>query len=220
MNNPKVAQADLPSYLQSVKDQIRAELNCIAIGTVIAFNQNEQSVTVSINYLRTIFGAVPVDSPATDQSSNKTVSYPQLVKCPLLVNRGGNGLITFPVMPGDNCVLLFNDRDIDTWWTTGSPNSAPNSYRIHDLNDALVFVGVGTQNNPILDYNMNGPEIRNLLAKLSVEDRIKISVAGITLGNTLYSIMTTLINLANFVGDTADAAALAAEQTVLNGIIK
>jgi len=176
MNNPKVAEADIPSYIQSVKDQIKADINCIGIGTVIAFNSLDQSVTVQINYLRTIFGAVPVDSPATDQSSNKTVAYPQLVKCPLMILSGGAGYLTITPAPGDQCVIFFNDRDIDTWWSTGSPNSAPNSYRVHDLNDALVFIGARPQNNPIPFFN--GLKLALGSAFLSIDPSGNITISG------------------------------------------
>lgn len=220
MNNSRIVTADMASYIQNRKNDVKAEMNCIGVGTIIAFDSSDQTVTVQLNYLRTIFNAVPVDSPASDESTSKRVPYPQLVKCPLMIPSGGLGYMTFPVAAGDQCVILFNDRDIDTWWTTGSPNSAPNSARLHDLNDALVFVGVRPQTNPILLYNMLGPEIGNGLAKLSVEDRIKISVAGVTLGTTIDLLMIQLIALANSVGDTPVATALAAIQVTFDEILK
>jgi hypothetical protein len=220
MNNQRLVTPDTNQYLLNRKEEVKREMNCISIGTIVAFDPTgDQTVTVQINYLRTIFGGTAVDSPATDQETNKLVSYPVLVKCPLVILTGGNSYLSFPVTVGDTCVILFNDRDIDTWWSTGSIGSAPNSTRVHDLNDALILVGVRSASKKIAVYNMNGPQLANGNALVAVESKVKIEVNSVTLGATMSSIMTQLISLANYVGDTGAAAALTTLQTTLNGII-
>jgi hypothetical protein len=61
---------------------------------------------------------------------------------------GGQSFISLPITTGDTCLILFNDRDIDTWWYSGESNVPP-SGRAHSLSDAIVLVGVRNQANAI-----------------------------------------------------------------------
>ena len=114
-NNAKLVPQDMASYIFDRKDDIKREINCIAIGTVQSFDSDAQTVNVQINYLRTIYGAVPVGAPSNDQATDKKVQYPLLVKCPLMILSGGSGYLTITPAVGDQCVIFFNDRDIDNW---------------------------------------------------------------------------------------------------------
>lgn len=220
-DNRRIVTPDLTSYIQGRKGDIKTEMNCVAIGTVVDFDPtNTQTLTVQINYVRVLLDAVPTNAPNTDQTTTKTLPYPQLVRCPLMILTGGPSYMTFPVENGDECVIFFNDRDLDTWWSTGAVANPPNSNRLHDLNDGIVFVGVRSLANKISLFNMLGPEIGNGLAKFSVEDRIKISVAGVTLGVTIDALMVQLIAIANAIDNPDIAAALAAIQLVFDGILK
>jgi hypothetical protein len=175
-NNAKFVPQDMASYIFDRKDDIKREINCIAIGSVDSYDSADQTVNVKVNYLRTIYGAVPVGAPSNDQATDKKVPYPLLVKCPLMILSGGSGYLTITPAQGDKCVILFNDRDIDTWWTTGSPNSAPNSTRVHDLNDALVFIGVRPQNNPIPFFN--GLKLAFGSGSLTIDPLGNITITG------------------------------------------
>ena len=126
--------------------------------------------------------------------------------------------MTFPVIKGDECVIFFNDSDIDNWFTTGTQSSAPNSARIHDLNDALVFVGVRSLARSLQTYNLNGPELGNGNAKIAVEDRIKISVGATTLGQGIDDLIQTLIVSGVF--PSSITTALAAVQATIDEVIK
>jgi hypothetical protein len=183
-NNAKLVPQDMASYIFDRKDDIKREINCTAIGTVESFDSSGQTVNVQINYLRTINGAVPVGAPSNDQATDKKVPYPVLVKCPLMILSGGSGYLTITPAVGDQCVVLFNDRDIDTWWTTGSPNSVPNSNRVHDLNDALVFIGARPQNNPIPFFNGSKLAFGSAFLTIDPSGNINLTGANITITGT------------------------------------
>lgn len=48
----------------------------------------------------------------------------------------------FEVSPGDLCLVVFADCDIDGWLETGEV-SCPRSGRTHSLSDGFAFVGFG-----------------------------------------------------------------------------
>ena len=48
---------------------------------------------------------------------------------------------TFPLTAGMECVLLFSDREIETWYINGGQNSEKYP-RMHDMTDAIAIVGI------------------------------------------------------------------------------
>jgi len=65
---------------------------------------------------------------------------PQLVDCPVVFPSGGGFTLTFPVAAGDECLVVFSSRSIDSWWGQGNPAPA-SDLRMHDLSDGFVLVG-------------------------------------------------------------------------------
>lgn len=223
VNQPNIPVPDLNLLFQNKKFELKTEMNCIGIGTIVDFSDTDLTVTVQINYLRVIYGGVSQASPNNDSVINQTIPYPQLVKCPLMIASGGTSYLSFPVVKGDQCVIFFNDRDIDTWWSTGSPNSAPNTNRVHDLSDAMIFVGVRPQKNSITGYNHNGPQLTNGSNFISVEDAIRIQANNITLRQALDSLMMALLTWVDTNGDTPNSTTLAnltAATVLIDGVLK
>ena len=225
MTNPvvdtqKIISPDLQQWQANRKFDLKTEINCMAIGTVQSFNPTNQTVNVLINYLRVIKGGVTSANPTEDTVSDKTVSYPLLVQCPLMINNGGGASITFPVANGDTCLILFNDRDIDNWWSTGTTSSPPNSARLHDLSDAIVIVGIRNVTNAIAGYNMLALQLLYGNSLIAIQKNgIELSVNNITLGTTMNLLMIQLIALATATGNAGIAASLTAIQVTLNGIL-
>ena len=49
--------------------------------------------------------------------------------------------ITQPINKGDECLLLFSDREIETWFINGNTNAIKHS-RMHDETDCIAIMGV------------------------------------------------------------------------------
>ena len=65
-----------------------------------------------------------------------------LTQVPIVFPRGGGMFITFPMQKGDNVLLVFNDRSIDSYMTsTGGVDLDPVDLREHDPSDAVAFPG-------------------------------------------------------------------------------
>ncbi len=139
--NKRKSEPDLCLILDQESDLIKSEINCVSLGTIQTFYPDSQTADISLNYKRvSLYGTTP------------PVDYQLLVKCPVVVLNGGGGCLTFPIASGDSCLVLFCDREIDTWFTNSGVN-APQSARVHDLNDGIALVGIRNALNPISDYS-------------------------------------------------------------------
>lgn len=106
--------------------------NCIKIGRITSVNTSNQTVSVQILHKRI---------NESNLVKRELRDYPLLQDVPFVVLGGGNSYLSFPISVGDNCLLLFNDYEIDRWWDTGESLPA-NFERKHDISDAFALVGV------------------------------------------------------------------------------
>lgn len=135
------------SLLDTFKQEIFKSFNCHQVGSVVSVDFEKSTVSVQL--------AMKQQLP-----DGTTQNYPILTDCPMFVLCGGATLVGMPVSPGDLCLVMFNDRDIDTWFSTGN-NVVPNSQRTHDLSDGMVLVGFRNLAQAITDYYAYGIELRS-----------------------------------------------------------
>ncbi|HCF2590304.1 TPA: hypothetical protein NIA60_001294 [Pseudomonas aeruginosa] len=107
------------------------------------------------------------------------VALPVLVDVPVQFPRGGGFVLTFPVRPGDECLLLFNERCIDGWWQSGEP-SEPLDYRQHDLSDAVAIMGISSQPQAVPDFAGDATALRRLdgSAFVRIDDGGTVTIDG------------------------------------------
>lgn len=86
---------------------------------------------------------------------------PMLPDVPVQFPRGGGFVLTFPVKPGDECLLVFNERCIDGWWHSGA-SSEPLDYRQHDLSDAVAVMGISSLPQVVPAFATDAVELRRL----------------------------------------------------------
>jgi len=115
---------------------------------------------------------------------------------------GGTGHLTFPIASGDPCLVLFNDRDLDLWWSTGN-TAIPNSDRAHDLSDGLILVGFRNQTNPISPFNTTDAELAYKGGKLKVNDKLAMIGASSDLKTVMDKLYTALTVLNGKTGPSA-----------------
>jgi hypothetical protein len=138
-----VSPPNLSTLLSNLKKDIFSNINCIQVGKIDSYDTASQSCTIKIQMKRKI-------------SDTESKEYPLLIDCPVFVLQGGGAYIDFPIQQDDYCLVLFNDRDIDTWWD--SENLAePNTTRKHSLSDGFALVGINPKNS-VLD--LDGDKVR------------------------------------------------------------
>jgi hypothetical protein len=74
----------------------------------------------------------------------QAVQMPVLLDCPVCFPGGGGVTMTFPIKPGDECLVVFASRCIDSWWQLGGVQGQA-EIRMHDLSDGFVLPGVRSQ---------------------------------------------------------------------------
>lgn len=181
-------EPELKDLLNLFRKDVLLGLNCHAIATIQNFDASAQTASATINYKRTYFKP----DPATGVYGPTLVDYPQLIDCPVICLGGGGGALTFPITQGDECLALFNDRDLDNWYA-GSSSSGVATPRLHSFSDAVLLVGLRSANTKLDDYNPDNPELRSgeLVATFIKEGKLKFQNTTGELITALYNIITT-----------------------------
>lgn len=89
-----------------------------------------------------------------------TVALPLLVDCPVQFPSGGNCTLTFPVAPGDECLVVFASRCIDSWWQSGGVQEQA-ELRMHDLSDGFVLLGFRSKPRALAGISTSTTQLRN-----------------------------------------------------------
>ena len=79
-----------------------------------------------------------------EDGSVQWVTLPLLVDCPIVFPGGGDVVLTFPLKQGDECLVVFASRCIDSWWQSGGIQVQA-EMRMHDLSDGFCIPGVSSR---------------------------------------------------------------------------
>lgn len=162
---------DLHTVIKANGNTQAQELNCMRIGIVEEFHPEDFTVLVQIANKKDLLQRVD----GTRETRNYALIRAKVCFC--------NPFITNPIKKGDECVILFADREIESWFINGDIN--PLAYqRMHDLTDAVALFGIRSLPNMIqaltdclhLFYGTSDIQIKN--------NSIVINTDKITLGNT------------------------------------
>jgi len=113
--------------IKALKQDILSSLHCALPGTVVSFDANSQTAVV-----QPAVKHCSVSSRPTEGSGE--ISLPLLRDVPVLMP------VPFEINPGDACLVIFADCDIDNWFERGEAE-VPASNRMHSLSDGFAFVG-------------------------------------------------------------------------------
>jgi protein gp138 len=87
-------------------------------------------------------------------------ALPQLIKCPV-VNMGGGGFsVTMPIAAGDEALVVFGSRCIDSWWQSGGVQN-PIEWRMHNLSDGFAIVGTRSKARALSGVSSTSMQIRS-----------------------------------------------------------
>lgn len=199
-----VVEPDLLMLLDLKIRDMLTSLNCHQVGSIQSFNSSKQTATVSLNVKLSLAGSIK--------------DYPLLVDVPVFVLGGGDRVVTLPIRKGDTCLVLFNDRDVDDWFSTGSP-AVPSSGRLHDLSDGLALVGFRSAANPVINYSTQDVEVRNGQSKIAVGDLLLLKNSVTDLLTVMNTVVTALTALNGKTGPDASTAITLA-QTQIQSLLK
>jgi hypothetical protein len=101
-----------------------------------------------------------------ERGAERFLDPPLLVDCPVQFPRGGGFALTFPLLPGDEGLVVFASRCIDAWWQSGPrPDGGPQppaELRMHDLSDGFFLAGARSLPHVEESINPTDVELRSV----------------------------------------------------------
>lgn len=142
-NGQATSKGSLLNAFKALEDCINYNLNCVKIATVTSFNASNMTACCRVNNKRLF---------QLKQDGNQVLkSYPDIYAKVHFFGWGDVGAV-YPIEPGMEGILLFNDRELETWFLTSEPGELAYD-RCHDLTDAIFICGLHSQPKiPLLPY--------------------------------------------------------------------
>lgn len=186
MSRKQIPLPNLRDTLRNFKLDMLANFNCHRAGIIQSFDTTNQTATVQLVDKRVM---------TTYESSLPVLrDFPILQDCPVFMNSDNFAGFRRPILEGDECLVIFNDRDIDNWFTYGTIGQ-PNSNRMHSLSDGLAIVGFNSKIKSIDDYNNLSSSMRYDQTLIELTDKIKFQNAVTSLKNIIDGLITIITSL-------------------------
>ena len=153
-------------YNKSVEQMIKSSLNCCRIGIVEEFYPEEHVVKLKIAN-KILLGL------------NKDGSHINGDYAPIYAKVYYTGWhetqITYPIEKGSEGIVLFNDREIESWYVNGDVNTLKYN-RMHEMTDAIFLAGLHSAPN-ILEFMANMLYLAYKTSNIQISDKI-ITING------------------------------------------
>lgn len=149
---------DFVEAIRAAMDGRLSEVWTALPGIVQGFDT--QAMTVSVQ--PSIRGRV-----AQPDGSESKVDLPLLVDVPVIFPAGGGFTLTYPIAQGDECLVAFSSRCIDSWWQSGGIGD-PLEHRQHDLSDGFALVGPFSQARVLPNVSAENVQLRTNDGQASV----------------------------------------------------
>jgi len=131
-------------------DTLAFDMRVASPGIIQSFDSVKQTATVRIAIKEQLI----IDGEIQE------AQIADLVDVPVMMLRAGGYVVTFPISVGDECLLIFSDTCIDSWFVAGGVQPQM-SVRRHDLSDAFAIVGIWNQARKINEYSTGSLQIRD-----------------------------------------------------------
>lgn len=128
--------ADMNSIMNVMGDSVSFDIRVAMPGIVESWNPSQQTVDVRL----------AIREKVTNGGSETETEIPLLVDVPVVMPRAGGYVLGFAPCEGDECLVVFADMCIDSWWQSGDVQSQADSRR-HDLSDGFAILGCWSQPN-------------------------------------------------------------------------
>jgi len=153
----------------------------------------------------------------------KPIQMPKLVDVPICWQGGGGATWTFPVTAGDECLVVFASRCIDSWWQNGFVAPAgqqgadgkpvnvlnnPTEWRMHNLSDGFAIVGVRSKKRAFASFDAATARLRTADDSCYVEfdpvnKKVKIVASGgVTINNVTFDSSGNVVSPQTITGQT------------------
>lgn len=212
--NKNSQDPSVKDLLDAHKRDIMLSFNCHAIAKITKFTAGDAThaprVEAKINYKKSYVQPVSgTENSTVVRYETITKDYPLLVDCPVYILHGGAFKLTFPIAVGDDCSILFNDRDIDNWFASGQSVALASS-RLHSMSDGIALIGLYSDLNGIPDYDTSHALLSNGDTKLGISAGkvLATNSAGKSLNDLLQDVCDNLNSLVDAFNNNASSLVL------------
>ena len=129
---------DTTSLFKNLEDKIKQKIRVASPAIISEVDYEKQTLKAQITIREYING--------------KYIDIPELLDVPFFILGGGDYSVTMPIKKGDECLIVFGDSCIDSWWQNGDVQNPIDSRR-HDLSDGFALVGFKSQKNKLENYS-------------------------------------------------------------------
>lgn len=131
-NQNLTSKTSLINVLEALRNNINYNLNCVKVAIVETFDAETLTVSCRVANKRVI---------GLKEDGNQILQdYPIIMARVHFLGWGSVGA-TFPITQGMEGLLLFNDRELETWFLTGQGGNLAYD-RNHSLSDAIFICGL------------------------------------------------------------------------------
>ena len=109
--------------------------------------------------------------------NGEIVSLPVISNVPIVFPRSESVGITFPIKKGDGCIILFSERSMERWLSSGD-DVEPGDSRKFDLSDAIAIPGLYSFNKLPLSSNNDDVEIHHSGQKITIKKNGDIEIGS------------------------------------------
>lgn len=199
---------DREEALRIMLDSFQSTMWTAMPAIVNSFNATKQTCELTL--------AIP--GANTDQTGK--VTYMDMGQCPLVDVpvyrfRGGGFEMTVPLVAGDEGLVVFASRCIDSWWQTGKINQPPFEQRLHDLSDGFFLPGFNSQPKNLANFATDAIEIRNDAGDVKID--LKVDQIILTAKNSTMTLKQDEIDIVatnvKITGDVAITGKLTSSDT-------
>ena len=127
-------EPSLMGVLKVLKENIFDTMCCVKIGYIDSYDY-ETRVSRVVIYNKRVIGL-------NDKGEHILEDYPPLY-CKTLFLGGGNNGMNWNIEQGDECIVFFNDTEIETPWISGQVSDIKYG-RQHNYTDAICLTGFTT----------------------------------------------------------------------------
>ena len=129
-----------------------ASMNCIKIGIVQEYYPDTRTAKVYLVNKKC--------NGITNDGLQITSEYPPIYPRIMFIGTVDNGM-DYKVQLGDEVLVFFCDRELESWWNTGEISQL-NSFRTHHMTDCIAIAGIRSMplttitNDNLNIYSKNG----------------------------------------------------------------
>lgn len=166
-----MSTGDTPSLTKVISDSIESRLSEVHVampGEIVSYDDATGLASVRPSLQRRYL------------ETDKLVDLPVINNVPIMHPRGGGALIKFAMIKGDPVTLIFSERSLDRWITTGGKVD-PQDTRKHALSDAFAYPGGYPKSKPQTDatitaaFSATGLKISNATGNFWFKDNADVT---------------------------------------------